>query len=114
MAELTTRPCRSGDAAAITDLINLIEKSAGGHPGFTKDVISSFLAELEDLDLNSRLVLTADGAMVGYALVLVPPPDGFRVDLWGGVYPDWRGRGIGRELLAFQLDRAAQLHDLTS
>lgn len=29
-----------------------------------------------------------------------------RIECWGGVHPAWRARGIGRELLARQLDRA--------
>jgi len=32
-----------------------------------------------------------------------------RVDLWGGVHPDHRRRGLGTRLLAWQLERAAEL-----
>lgn len=32
-----------------------------------------------------------------------------RLDLWGGVRPDRRGQGLGRQLLAWQLERARQV-----
>ena len=35
--------------------------------------------------------------------------DGHKLDLWGGVRPDRRGEGIGRDLLRRQLDRAAEI-----
>jgi mycothiol synthase len=34
----------------------------------------------------------------------------YRVDLEGRVHPGWRGRGIGRALLGWQLERGAQVH----
>ena len=37
-------------------------------------------------------------------------PRALRVDLEGRVHPGWRGRGIGRALLAWQLARGAEVH----
>src|SRR5690606_19051293 len=52
-----------------------------------------------------------DGALVAWAHVEAPPGDvsQVRAFTWGGVHPDHRGRGIGRELLAWEIGRARQL-----
>lgn len=110
MAELLTRPYEAADAAAVADLINLIEERAGGHSGTTREDIESLVAGLvRDLATDSRVVVGPDG-LVAAAMVATPPAGGFRVDLLGGVHPRWRGRGIGRELLGWQLTRAAEIH----
>ena len=50
---------------------------------------------------------TPAGLVIAYATVMASPTfrDAFAVDLEGRVRPDLRGRGIGRALLAWQLDR---------
>jgi ribosomal protein S18 acetylase RimI-like enzyme len=50
--------------------------------------------------------------LVGYATVIAPPSfrDALAVYLEGRVRPDVRDRGIGRALLAWQLDRGRVLH----
>jgi len=107
---LLTRPYEAADAAAVADLMNLIEERAGGHPGHTRDEIESLLAGLvRDPAADSRIVVGPDG-LVAAAIVATPPAGGFRVDVLGGVHPQWRGRGIGRELLGWQLARAAEIH----
>jgi mycothiol synthase len=52
-----------------------------------------------------------DGALVAWAQVECPPGDvtEVRAFCWGGVHPDRRGEGIGRELLAWETGRARQL-----
>jgi mycothiol synthase len=55
-------------------------------------------------------VLFADRELVAFGGVPTPPDGGFKVDLMGGVDPEWRGRGIGRDLLDWQLRRAAEIH----
>ncbi|PUB23424.1 ribosomal protein S18 acetylase RimI-like enzyme [Promicromonospora sp. AC04] len=51
-----------------------------------------------------------DGALVAWAQVECPPGDvtEVRAFTWGGVRPDHRDRGIGRELLAWEIGRARQ------
>jgi GNAT superfamily N-acetyltransferase len=111
MADLIFRPYRPGDAAALTALYNAVEQYGGGHPGNTEDetaaVISSIVAEPET---DSRLVFSPDGELVAAGVVAAPPPDGFRIDALGGVAPQWRGRGLGREVLGWQLDRSREIH----
>ena len=54
----------------------------------------------------------AAGVVVAYATVMASPTfrDALAVYLEGRVRPDLRGRGIGRALLAWQLDRGPALH----
>jgi mycothiol synthase len=113
--ELTTRAYAVTDAAAVTRLFNLAEESAGGHPGVTDDETTAMFETLaRDPDADTRVVTTPDGTLVAVALVPTPPAGGFRVDLIGAVHPDWRGRGLGRELLRWQLDRAERIHGLVA
>ena len=64
-----------------------------------------------DLARDSRIGLDQDGVARAFGLVQVRPGDVtlLRAACWGGVHPQWRGRGIGRSLLAWQLDRASAL-----
>jgi mycothiol synthase len=109
--ELTTRAFQETDTAAVTALFNLMEEFAGGHPGMIEDdVVTMFDTIVRDVAADTRVVVAPDGTPVAAVAVPTPPTGGYRVDLTGGVHPDWRGRGLGRELLRWQLDRTAQLH----
>ena len=52
------------------------------------------------------------GVVVGYATVLASPTfrESFDVYLEGRVRPDVRGRGMGRALLGWQLERGTAVH----
>jgi mycothiol synthase len=111
MTDLTTRSYIEGDAAPLADLLNIIEVATGGEPGFTEGEMRAVMsAMVRDPALDTRLVCTPDGTLVAAAVAGTPPPGGQRADGFGGVHPQWRGRGIGRELLAWQFDRIAELH----
>jgi mycothiol synthase len=113
VGELTIRPYRPSDAVALTDLINTIEVSGGGRAGWTVDDLASHVETLaSDVDTDTRLVFSGD-RLVGAGLLGAPPPGGHRVDALGGVEPAHRGRGIGRDLLSWQYQRARDLHDAT-
>jgi mycothiol synthase len=111
MVDLETRPYRTGDAPALTVLYNAIERHGGGHPGNTDDeteaIVNSIVA---DPETDSRLVFSPDGELVAAGVVAVPPPGGFRIDAHGGVSPQWRGRGLGREILGWQIERSREIH----
>jgi ribosomal protein S18 acetylase RimI-like enzyme len=116
MAELTlphpftARPYRPGDASALTALYNAIEKHGGGHPGYVDDEVQAILdATVTDKETDTRLVFTAAGDLVAAGVVASPPPGGFRVDLYGGVQPAWRGHGVGRAVFDWQLGRAREI-----
>ena len=61
-------------------------------------------------ELDSIVGIDADGRIVANGVVLLPPRQEtlVRSIAIGGVHPELRGRGIGRQLLAWQLGRAKQ------
>jgi mycothiol synthase len=108
--ELTTRPWRPQDSGAVAALNNAIDLALGGSGGATAESIADFATLMADADTDSRLLWAPDGTLVAAAMVAAPPAGGFRVDVPGGVHPDWLGRGIGRDLLAWQVRRAEEIH----
>jgi mycothiol synthase len=109
--DLTPRGYEESDASALSALVNLIEEVAGGHAGFTAAEVDAIVrGMIRDRAADTRLLFTPDGALVAAGLVPTPPDGGFRIDLFGGVHPQWRGRGIGRDLLGWELSRAADIH----
>lgn len=110
MVELVTRAYQVVDALALANLLNAVSEHAGGHAGVTGDEVESFVSTLVPAPgTDSRLVFAGD-LLVAAAMNAPPPVGGFRLDLIGGVRPDWRGRGLGRELFAWQLRRAEQMY----
>lgn len=63
-----------------------------------------------DLEADARVLVDADDVMRAYGHNSFRPAAGDDVSvlLLGGVDPDWRGRGIGRRVLAWQRERATQ------
>jgi ribosomal protein S18 acetylase RimI-like enzyme len=105
------RAYRPEDAAAVAHLLNVISHECGGTLELPADAIENVVrTEVLDVSRDTRLVTDDEGRLVAVGLVRVPPEGGFRVTLEGGVHPDHRRRGIGRELLAWQLDRATSRH----
>jgi mycothiol synthase len=112
-AGLVLRPMRPDDVPAVAELLTAAEAiDDTGVQESAEDLTGFWVNELVDLDQDSRLVTTADGEVVGYATAIAPPTfrDAYGVHLEGRVRPDWRGRGIGRALLAWQLERGTQVH----
>ncbi|MCW2507386.1 MAG: GCN5-related N-acetyltransferase [Modestobacter sp.] len=110
---LTARPIRPDDVPAVIELLAAAEAvdDTGAHQS-AEDLTDFWVNDLVDLEQDSRLVTTADGEVVGYATAIAPPTfrDAYGVHLEGRVHPQWRGRGIGRALLAWQLERGTQVH----
>jgi ribosomal protein S18 acetylase RimI-like enzyme len=108
---MTIRPYTGADCAAVAGLMNAIEVAADGEPFFTEAAVRDLIAaEVRDLASDTRVVVAPDGVIVAVGMVATPSPGGTRARLEGGVHPRWRERGIGRALLAWQLERAAELH----
>jgi len=110
MGDITTRGYVDGDAPAVAALLNRIELHAGGHPYVTVDEVRAHMDNLVRDHTEDARALFADGELVAFGDLPTPPDGGFRLDLEGGVDPGWRGRGIGRDLLDWQLRRAAEIH----
>jgi mycothiol synthase len=87
--------------------------AAGADPGLTEESVRSWFTTglVRDPAADTRLVIH-DAVIVGAAMLASPQGDGDRVDCFGGVLPDWRGRGLGRELLSWSIGRARQLRDV--
>jgi mycothiol synthase len=111
MKDLHARTYRPGDATAVADLINVVSQAGGGHGGHIAAEIADVMNnEVHDPATDTLVITDAEGRLAAVALVPLPPAGGHRVELIGGVHPDRRGTGIGRELLTWQLDRAAVRH----
>jgi len=111
MKDLRESAYRADDAAAVADLLNIAGEAGGGHVGHVAAEIDEVVASVvKDTAADTRLVTDGQGRLVAVALVLLPPVDGHRVSLVGAVHPDRRRAGLGRELLAWQLERAAARH----
>ena len=108
LSELIERPATVDDAATLADLFNAVEVAAGGHPYTTEsDQRSALSGWITEPERNSRVLITPDGVAVAFAGLVVPPSGATKADLPGGVLPEWRDQGIGRRLMAWQLERAA-------
>ena len=109
---LTTRPMRPADVVAIAALAAAAERvdDTGRHES-PEDLTAWFVNDLVDLARDTRVVLDGD-ELLAWASAIAPPTfrDAYGVHLEGQVHPDRRGRGIGRALLAWQLERGTQLH----
>lgn len=111
--DLTARPISADDFAAIAALLEAAEAvDDTGEHWSTDDLEEFWVNDLVDLTKDGVVACTADGTVVAWATAIAPPTfrEHYRVDLEGRVHPDWRGRGIGRALLAWQLGRAAEVH----
>ncbi len=105
------RPATRDDVDSVWRLMQAIDLA--DHPNYLmsrEEVEEEFGYSFVDLVADSILGLTADGGVVAIGLVVMPPLQEtlVRCFLYGGVHPDFRGRGIGRELLAWQRTRSEQ------
>lgn len=109
-SDLRQRPYAPADAAGLAAMFNALEEHVGFPPSSTPGQLGQYLTTaLADPERDSTLRLDADGRIVAAGLVIAPPAGGDRVWLFGGVLPDRRAAGVGRELLRWQFDRAARM-----
>lgn len=109
--EVSWRAAEESDLQQIWELYRSI--SLVDHPNHITTMSGlSALFELSyfDAESDSLVGFTVDGDMVAVGMVLMP--SGYttlaRSILVGGIRPDYRGRGIGRRVLAWQMERARQ------
>lgn len=108
---MDSRPLTLEDAPAATALCNRYE-SYWNTPLITPE--DQMRDELTDpsVDLESDTIgVWADNELVAYGIVW-HRPSGERLErayLFGHVDPDYRGLGIGREVLGFELERATEI-----
>jgi mycothiol synthase len=101
-ARLTTRPPRSNEAQAITDLIVACDVAEFGQPDFELDDLLTDW-HMPGFDLAHDAVVVADGErIVAYASFV----RGDYVDVY--VHPDYRNAGIGKAMLEWSERRALE------
>lgn len=105
------RPATDADIDGIWQLRQAMGRL--DHPNFltTREAIAAdFGYSHFHRELDSLVGIDAGGRIVANGVVLLPPRQEtlVRSIAIGGVHPELRGRGIGRQLLAWQLGRAKQ------
>lgn len=105
------RPATVADVDAIWNLERAI--GAADHPNYVptrEQIADDFGFSHFHPDSDTRLGIDASGTLIAYGLSLFPPGQEtlVRTFLSGGVHPAARGRGIGRQLIRWQLARAKQ------
>ncbi len=110
--DLTWRPAEPADAPALLALRNgIAEADQEPYRETIGEIEELFTAPWRDLAADSLVGVDTDGTLRAYALVDTNPGDAntVRAFLWGGVHPTHRGRGVGRELFAWEIARGRQL-----
>jgi mycothiol synthase len=105
-----TAPSRE-DLPAWAALLGDMEAADGRGEVYDQvDLADEWDSVWSDPMLDARMIWDGD-ELVAFGWMRTIPGDreAHRLDLWGGVRPDRRGRGIGRRLLTWQLDRARQV-----
>ena len=108
---LTWRALDRSDVPALHALVAAIEDA--DQPPYRTDldeVAERFDGAWKDVPRDTLAGVDADGELRAWAWVDVRPGDSrtVRAFLEGGVHPAWRGRGVGRALLAWQEGRGRQ------
>lgn len=105
------RPATAADVDAVHEVYRAI--AVQDHPNYVStrvEVEEELGYSFIDLEADSLLAVTADGRVAAVGIVMEPPRQEtlVREFMNGGVHPEFRGRGIGRELLAWQRARGEQ------
>lgn len=109
--ELTWRPLHAGDAPALFDLISRVEAADRAPQRQSREEVEDlFAGPWRDWHRDSLGGFDDAGRLRAYAFVEVRPGDTstVRAFLRGGVDPRWRGRGLGRAVVAWMEGRGRQ------
>lgn len=103
---LTWRPLTPADVSAWHALVQDIERADQPAERYTQEDLTDELLDgsWKNPATDTLAGLDDDGVPRAFARVEVRPGDvrSLRAFCWGGVHPDWRGRGVGRAVLGWQ------------
>jgi len=105
------RPAEPSDIDALVALSRAMDPFDNPHRVTSHDEIADeFDHEWIDMAADSLLAISPEGEVVAFAMVVLSPSRDVSVYsyVFGGVHPDWRGRGIGRLVLSWSLERSEQ------
>jgi ribosomal protein S18 acetylase RimI-like enzyme len=110
-AELTWRPASRNDLDAIFECQREMDKA--DHPHWLtplEELEEDFTHSHVTLDTDSLVAREPGGQVVAWGLAVLSPGQEslVRSILFGGVRPSYRGKGLGRQLLAWQHDRGLE------
>lgn len=111
-AGLTWRALSADLVPAWLALYEAARAADDGHEFLTaEDLLDEIDADWIDLGTDTTIGFDADGVARAFGIVQVRPGDVtmLRAHLWGTVHPQWRRRGIGSALLAWQESVARRL-----
>jgi mycothiol synthase len=107
----TFRFARYEDLPAIHQmLVRAAEADRSGHVDSLEDLTNEFIDAWSDPEKDFLLALAVDGQVAAMGRVYVnPDPQRERhANLWGGVHPEQRGRGLREAILTWMEARARQ------
>ncbi|TFC87957.1 GNAT family N-acetyltransferase [Cryobacterium sp. TMT3-29-2] len=105
------RPATVADVDDLWRFTRIVGKADHPHHLTTREgIVRDFGLSYFDPEQDSLIGVARDGTLAATGMVMAPTRRETlaRSILVGGVHPDYRGRGIGQELLTWQLGRAEQ------
>ncbi|VEI12515.1 GNAT family N-acetyltransferase [Trueperella bialowiezensis] len=104
------QPLTASDAPEILDLISRIEDSDNAPIRTTRGEVESYFHASHEWRAQGAWV---DGELVAFGLARMPLSVlAMPITISGGVAPQWRARGLGKDLLDRQLHAARRLADI--
>ncbi len=108
-SELTWRPVGPDDLDELFGLISRVQDHDQEHERTTRHDLDVVAARpWLDLSKDSIMAVDGDGVPRAWGRTGFRPGDStsLRVQLMGGVDPEWRGQGLGRRILEWEAERA--------
>jgi mycothiol synthase len=105
-------PATMNDLQAYFDLFDtFMQENMGNNNSTIEDLRSEWTSPNFNMESNTRVVFTKENKLVGYLEIWDTQETPVRPFIWGYVHPEYRGRGIGTELIQWAEQRARQVFD---